>query len=93
MNKNDLKTMVKGKFFTIEFIKNDGTIRKMNARLGVNKYVNGKGKKFNDDDYNLMTVYDVKKKEYRSFKLDKLKSIKFKGETIILGNNNNETTK
>jgi hypothetical protein len=84
MNKQELKDMVKGKFFTVEFTKNDGTIRKMNARLGVNKYVTGKGKKFNDDNYNLVTVYDLKKKEYRSFKLDRLKTIKFKGETINL---------
>jgi len=84
MNKQELKDMVKGKFFTVEFTKNDGTIRKMNARLGVNKYVTGKGKKFNDDNYNLVTVYDLKKKEYRSFKLDRVKTIKFKGETINL---------
>lgn len=36
-----------GKFFTVTFIKKDGTIRKMNARLGVTKGLTGKGMAYN----------------------------------------------
>jgi len=32
-----------GKFFTIKFIKKDGTLRKMTCRTGVSKGVTGKG--------------------------------------------------
>ena len=40
MNNNLLKSMIKntnGKFFTCFFVKKDGTLRKMTARVGVKK--------------------------------------------------------
>ena len=40
MNNNLLKSMIKntnGKFFTCLFVKKDGTLRKMTARVGVKK--------------------------------------------------------
>ena len=33
-----------GQFFTIEFIKKDGTLRVMNCRTGVKKYLSNTGK-------------------------------------------------
>lgn len=41
MSNTVLCTMVSGKFYTIEFIKLDGTIRKINGRFGVTKYLKG----------------------------------------------------
>jgi hypothetical protein len=33
-----------GQFFTVEFIKKDGTLRVMNCRTGVKKYLSNTGK-------------------------------------------------
>ena len=38
----DMIKSTKGKFFSVTFIKKDGSVRKMTARLGVRKGINGK---------------------------------------------------
>lgn len=54
-----------GKFFSVEFIKADGTNRKMTCRRGVFKGVKGvlpEGHRAAEDDRNqVLTVYDVNK--------------------------------
>lgn len=52
-----------GKFPTVVFIKNDGTERVLNGRVGVSKYVKGTGRTVSDK---YLTIYDVKNKGYRS---------------------------
>lgn len=78
MNNNLLKEMIRkqvgSKFFVVEFIKKDNTRRRMVARLGVKKGVNGVGRKFEDKDHQL-TVYDVTNKGHRIINLDTLKMI------------------
>ena len=44
MDKQTFEEIVGKKFFEVEFIKKDGTLRKMNARRGVSRYVKGTGK-------------------------------------------------
>ena len=39
--KREILQTTKGKFFTVEFVKKDGTLRKMNCRLGVAKDLKG----------------------------------------------------
>lgn len=80
MNKETIQTLVKGKFFSVQFVKKNGEIRKMLARLGVKKYLKG-GQKGYDYD-NLLTVYDVKKKAYRTININTLMKIKANGKTI-----------
>jgi hypothetical protein len=58
-----------GRFFSVSFIKKDGTERRMTARLGVKKNIKGVGLKFNPSDHNLMVVYDVHKRAYRMINL------------------------
>jgi hypothetical protein len=65
-----------GRFFSVSFIKKDGTERRMTARLGVKKNIKGVGLKFNPSDHNLMVVYDVHKRAYRMINL--LTIFKFK---------------
>jgi len=65
-----------GRFFSVSFIKKDGTERRMVARLGVKKDIKGIGLKFNPSDYNLMVVYDVHKRAYRMINLSTI--FKFK---------------
>lgn len=71
-----------GKFFTITFIKKDGTIRVMNARLGVTKGLTGKGMTYDPIERNLLTVFDVQKQAYRMINSDTIQEIKFEGQTL-----------
>jgi len=64
----------KGKFFTVTFIKKDGTERTLNGRVGVTKYLKG-GVSRAGDQY--ITVYDVQNGGYRSVNKDTIKEIKF----------------
>ena len=69
-----------GQFFTVEFIKKDGTLRKMNCRTGVKKYLSNNGKSIkitSPIDNGILRVYDVKKEAYRSINLDTVKKINF----------------
>jgi len=66
------------KIFSCEFIKKDGTIRKMVARLGVKKYLRG-GTNNIKDKHSYLTVFDMKKREYRLINLETLKKIKLSG--------------
>ncbi len=64
-----------GKFFTVEFIKKDGTLRKLTGRLGVKKYLTG-GVSTVAHKPEYITVYDVQNKGYRNVNLDTIKSFK-----------------
>ena len=61
----ELVNSSKGKFFTITFIKKDKSERRMTARTGVKKGVNGQGMKYNPSDYGMKSVYDMAKLEWR----------------------------
>lgn len=67
-----------GKFFSVSFIKKDGTERKMTARLGVKKDIKGVGLKFNPTERNLIVVFDIHKKAYRMINLSTILTFKFK---------------
>jgi hypothetical protein len=53
-----------GKIFTVEFTKKDGTIRVMNCRLGVTKYLKGGSSTLDANKF--ITVYDMQSKGYRA---------------------------
>lgn len=82
MNKEKIIELVGNKFFTISFIKKDGTLRKMNARLGVTKHLKGGKKSYNPDDFNYLTVFDIGKKQYRTVNLNTVKEVKANKETL-----------
>lgn len=73
----------RGRIFSAEFVKKDGSLRKINARLGVKKGVKGKGLAYNPADYGLMVVYDMQKKAFRTINIKTLRKVKFKGSYII----------
>jgi hypothetical protein len=64
------------KIFSVTFIKKDGSLRKMNAMRGVRKGVKGVGHSFNPSEKNLLTVYDMQKKDFRFVNLDDVISFK-----------------
>jgi hypothetical protein len=66
----------KGKFFTVTFIKKDGTTRVMNARLGVKAYLRGGELPYNPEEKGLIPVYDVKTKDYRMINVNTITNVK-----------------
>lgn len=74
----------KGKFFTVTFIKKDGSERVMNARLGVKKYLRGGELKYDPAEFNYITVYDMGAKGYRMVNANTIKNLKIgKNEYVI----------
>jgi hypothetical protein len=67
-----------GRFFTVMFIKKDGSPRTMNARKGVHKGLTGTGKP-NGLHTSAMKVFDVKINGYRQINLDTVKWVKTGG--------------
>jgi hypothetical protein len=66
-----------GKMLTVSFIKKDGSVRVLNGRLGVTKYIKGGNPKKNSNDY--ITVYDVQNKGYRSVSRDTIVAVRCNG--------------
>ena len=64
-----------GKFFTCFFVKKDGTLRKMTARVGVKKGLANNGFVREEKD-NLVCVYDMVAHDFRFINLSTLKSLK-----------------
>ena len=82
---NEVKSKIhltNGKFFGVTFIKKDGTIRKMNCRLGVKKYLKGGVLKYNPSDYNLIPVYCFVKNSYRMININTIQELKVGGEVF-----------
>ena len=68
-----------GKVFGATFIKKDGSIRNINCRTGVVKHLKGGEKRYNYD--NLLCVYDMQNKGYRTINIDTLKQLRTGGNT------------
>lgn len=62
----------KGKIFAATFTKKDGSHRLMNARL--KKYISKTGRKapYKAENYDLIPIYDMKSKGWRSLNLNTL---------------------
>ena len=76
----ELLRSTKGKIFSCEFIKKDGSLRKMVARLGVAKNLKG-GRNGASSKNSLITVYDMAKQAYRMVNLETLQTVKVNGVT------------
>lgn len=78
--KNWLKSILRDLDVTIDFVKKDGSLRKMICTLSKNKIPvekmpKGAGKAKNDD---VLIVFDVENDGWRSFRWDSIKKIEFK---------------
>ena len=69
----------KGRFFSAIFIKKDGTLRTMNCRLGVKKYLKGGDLTYNPSERGYLIVLDVDKQAYRTINLETISNISMKG--------------
>ena len=83
----DIIKSSKGKFFSVIFIKKDGTLRYMNCRLGVKKHLKGGTLKFNPSKKGLVVVFDTTKKAYRMINLNTVKSLKIGRKEYYVSSN------
>jgi hypothetical protein len=83
MNIKTLKTELKGRIFSATFIKKDGSIRKINCRLGVIKALRGGSLKYNAEACNNLVVYDLQAKDYRTIPLDKLLTLRYNKKELV----------
>lgn len=66
-----------GKMVTVSFIKQDGSLRVLNGRLGVKKYL--KGGKSSVDANEYISIYDVQNKGYRSVNRNTIVALRMQG--------------
>lgn len=78
MNKLDFFVLnSEGRFVTVEFIKKDGTLRKLTGRLGVKKHLKGGKSTLNPEQY--ITIYDVQNAGYRAINRATIKALTIEG--------------
>lgn len=70
----------KGKIFSVEFIKKDGTYRKMLARTNVKKYLKGGETRYCFLDKGLISCFDLQKKNYRTINLNTVTRLNINGK-------------
>lgn len=83
--KQALEIMNSKRIFSAEFIKKDGTIRKIVGMTGVKKHLKPDAKKqaYNPKERGYVTIYDFQKKDYRLINLQTLIKV---NQTEILTN-------
>jgi hypothetical protein len=72
-----------GRFFTVTFIKKDGSTRRMTARTGVKKHLRGGTNK--NTNPNHLIVWSVADKGYRTVDINAITKLTFNGETYTTG--------
>lgn len=70
-----------GKMVTVSFIKQDGSLRVLNGRLGVKKYL--KGGKSSVDANEYISIYDVQNKGYRSVNRNTIVALRMQGVEAV----------
>jgi hypothetical protein len=71
---NDIITLNENKFLTVTFVKKDNTIRTINGRLNVKKYL--KGGTSTLDKNKFLILYSLKDKGYRAINKETIINIK-----------------
>ena len=75
INKTQAKELIKeskGLIFSATFTKKDGTNRILKARIGKKYTPTGNKAPYNPEEYNLMPLYDMKKKGFRTLNFNTL---------------------
>jgi hypothetical protein len=78
INKSEIRDLIPkdGKIFTVIFLKQDGTIRKLTGRKGVKKYATGDGLRFNPDERGLFVMFEMRTKSYRLINFNGMQRMK-----------------
>ena len=87
MDLGELRSLVSdGKIFAVDFYKrSDGSLRRMLARTGVHSGLSGVGPSYDAEKHNLLTVFDVQKRAYRTIPADAIVRLKAHGREIKFG--------
>lgn len=72
-----------GRVFSAMYIKKDGTVRHITARLGVKKGITGKGMAFDPYTKGYLPVFDMQKKEYRMLNVNTVLETCIDGERRV----------
>jgi len=80
INLSDFIAQSKGKFITVTFVKKDGSVRKLNGRIGVTKHLKNGTSTVDHNKY--FVVYDNKNAGYRCVNKDTVKQVSCEGVTI-----------
>tara|TARA_R110000772_G_scaffold264025_1_gene384187 strand:+ start:162 stop:494 length:333 start_codon:yes stop_codon:yes gene_type:complete len=88
INKNKAKELIKnskGLIFNTSFLKKDNTIRTLTSRTG-KQYKSKTGRKapYKPSDYNLIALYDMRKKAFRMLNLNTLITLTINKEKYII---------
>ena len=91
MKSEKIKKLVGNTFFSVSFIKKDGTLRNMRCRVGVKKHLNASSKgetpsqKAAKKDGNILTVFEINN-GYRNILCDNIVSLKFNKRVLSRDN-------
>lgn len=70
-----------GRFFTVSFRKRtNGEIRVMTCRVGVKKFLRGGDLPYDSKQKDLLPVYDMAKRGYRTIPLENVEWVKYRGQ-------------
>ena len=69
-----------GRFFHVKFVKKNGEVRDMTARLGVKKHLRGGAKTVSEDEY--VTVFEPSTQSYKNINRDTILEVNFNGITF-----------
>ena len=88
INRTKAKELIKeskGKIFSTTFVKKDNTIRTLTSRTG-KQYKSKTGKKapYKPSDYNLIALYDMRKKAFRMLNLNTLITLSINKEKYLI---------
>ena len=67
------------RMFSVTFVKKNGDLREMNCMLGVTKHLRGGEQSYDPAEHNLLTVFDLVKKDYRNINFTQLIAAKIDG--------------
>jgi hypothetical protein len=81
----DIMNSQNGKIFSVIFEKRStGVDRLMVCRKGVKKHLNGGELKYNPSNRNLINVFDLQSKGYRSISIEGIKKVKANGKEYVV---------
>jgi len=69
VNLKDYLMSLKGRFVGVDFVKQDGSVRALNGRLGVHCHAKGGENKTVADSRPYLTIFDAKAGQYRTLNL------------------------
>ena len=87
ITRNKAKELIKdskGLIFAATFTKKDGSHRLMNARTGKQYTPTGRKAPYKAEDYNMMHIYDMKKKAFRMINLNTLLTLSINKNKYII---------